>query len=598
VEEQIERRELECDLIEPELQPRRIYFDEDEIYYMDSAGNFWDEMSGKALNHDEVIAARLDEIKQIHSHDVYEKVPIDLCWQVTGKAPVKVKWIDLNKGDDINHDYRSRLVAKELKMDKRLDLFAATPPLEAKKALFSAAVTEGLGYINGDKTSGKKIDFIDISRAFFQADAIREVFVELPAEDYEPGMCARLKKSMYGTRDAAQNWGHAYSGFLVKIGFVRGESSPCVFFHDKRELRCVVHGDDFTILGWEKDLDWFWKEISTAFESKHRGRLGPGPHDLKEMRILNRAVTWTKEGLTYEADQRHVEICLRDVNLENATSVSTPVDRSSKDPKNRNEIVNAEKTSEALVSSAATHYRAIVARLNYLGQDRSDIQFAVKELGKDMCTPTQASWTRMKRALRYLKGAPRALVHFGYQERPQEITIWADSDFAGCERTRKSTSAGVIMFGSHLIKSWSTNQAVPALSSGEAEYYALVKAASMGIGVRSLASELGINYCNPLRINSDASAAIGICNRIGSGKIRHLAVTQLWLQHQVADKSIVLSKVGTDENLADALTKGVDHAAIHKHNLGVGVELRADRHSLAPALAKEESADLKLEGEV
>ena len=45
---------------------------------MDYQGNFWDEMSGKALNRDEVLAARLDEIKQIHSHDVYEKVPIDL----------------------------------------------------------------------------------------------------------------------------------------------------------------------------------------------------------------------------------------------------------------------------------------------------------------------------------------------------------------------------------------------------------------------------------------------------------------------------------------------------------------------------------------
>ena len=192
------------------------------------------------------------------------------------------------------------------------------------------------------------------------------------------------------------------------------------------------------------------------------------------------------------------------------------------------------------------------------------------------------------------------MVHFGYQSRPQEITIWADSDFAGCEKTRKSTSAGVIMFGSHLIKSWSTNQAVPALSSGEAEYYALVKAqaTSVGIGVTSLASELGITFCNPLRINSDASAAIGICNRIGSGKIRHLAVTQLWLQHKVADKSIVLSKVGTNENLADALTKGVDADGIHSHNLGVGVEIRTDRHPLAPALAEQESADLKLKGEV
>ena len=154
------------------------------------------------------------------------------------------------------------------------------------------------------------------------------------------------------------------------------------------------------------------------------------------------------------------------------------------------------------------------------------------------------------------------------------------------------------MFGSHIIISWSTNQAAIALSSGEAEYYALVKAASVGLGVQSLAKEMGIDFCNPMSLKSDTSAAIGICNRIGSGKVRHLEVNQQWLQDKVADHSIELQKVGTNENLADALTKGVDSATIQYHNEGVGVEIRIDRHRLAPALAEQESADLKLEGEV
>ena len=71
-------------------------------------------------------------------------------------------------------------------MDKRTDLFAATPPLEAKKMLFSMAVTEGIGYQSGNPEEGMKIDFIDISRAYFQADAIREVYVQLPEEVGDP----------------------------------------------------------------------------------------------------------------------------------------------------------------------------------------------------------------------------------------------------------------------------------------------------------------------------------------------------------------------------------------------------------------------------
>ena len=62
-------------------------------------------------------------------------------------------------------------------------------------------------------------------------------------------------KSMNGTRDAAQNWGSTYSEFMKSVGFQPGKSSPCVFWHKEKELRCVVHGDEFTVLGWEKQLE-------------------------------------------------------------------------------------------------------------------------------------------------------------------------------------------------------------------------------------------------------------------------------------------------------------------------------------------------------
>ena len=57
-----------------------------------------------------------------------------------------------------------------------------------------------------------KLDFIDVRRVYFHAKARREVYVKLPAEDSEEGMCGRLNKAMYGTRDAAQNWTSILSG--------------------------------------------------------------------------------------------------------------------------------------------------------------------------------------------------------------------------------------------------------------------------------------------------------------------------------------------------------------------------------------------------
>ena len=78
-----------------------------------------------------VVEARRDEIKGIHKCKVWDKVPISECYANTGGAPVGTRWVDTNKGDENNPNYRSRIVGREFNNKKRDDLFAATPPLEA-----------------------------------------------------------------------------------------------------------------------------------------------------------------------------------------------------------------------------------------------------------------------------------------------------------------------------------------------------------------------------------------------------------------------------------------------------------------------------------
>ena len=170
----------------------------------------------------------------------------------------------------------------------------------------------------------------------------------------------------------------------------------------------------------------------------------------------------------------------------------------------------------------ASQYRAIVARANYLCQDRSDIQFAVKELCRAMSNPTRGHWMALKRLGRYLVGKSRMTITFGYQSPVSELTIWTDTDFAGCKRTRKSTSGGVAMLGNHMFKTWCGTQAIVALSSGEAEYYGIVKGASIGLGLKSMLGGFGLEVA--VKINADASAAKGMVNRKGLGKVRHIAV--------------------------------------------------------------------------
>eukprot|EP00972_Heterocapsa_arctica_P058242 8592137-Heterocapsa_arctica.AAC.1 len=84
---------------------------------------------------------------------------------------------------------------------------------------------------------------------------------------------------MYGTRKAASKCEDFYSNVLAKLGFTKKKNSPCTFYNKSRNLRCVVHADDFTTLGADDDLDFFENQLKYFFELKVRGRLGGGSRD-------------------------------------------------------------------------------------------------------------------------------------------------------------------------------------------------------------------------------------------------------------------------------------------------------------------------------
>lgn len=126
-------------------------------------------------------------------------------------------------------------------------------------------------------------------------------------------MCGILKKWMYGTRDAAHNWEHEYKEFVEAERFIVGKASPCVFRHPERRIRAVIHGDDFTLLGYPSELDWFRERINEKFEVKFGGRLGPQEEDDKHIRILNHVIKWTDYyGIEYDSDPRHSQLIIRE----------------------------------------------------------------------------------------------------------------------------------------------------------------------------------------------------------------------------------------------------------------------------------------------
>ena len=122
---------------------------------------------------------------------------------------------------------------------------------------------------------------------------------------------------MYGTRDAAQNWQETLSGHLQGVGFKRGVMNPCIFHHEGRGIRTVVHGDDYTSVGSPVSLEWLRRVLEKKYELK-TSVIGHEGGACTEGKVLNRIIRYTDKGIEYEADQRHAEIIAEQVGaLEN-----------------------------------------------------------------------------------------------------------------------------------------------------------------------------------------------------------------------------------------------------------------------------------------
>ena len=135
------------------------------------------------------------------------------------------------------------------------------------------------------------------------------------------------------------------------------------------------------------------------------------------------------------------------------------------------------------------------------------------------------------------------------------------------------------MLGIHMIKSWSSSQPVIALSSGEAELYALVKAATQAKGIGSLMMDFDLAV--ETTIHTDSTAALGMVYRKGVGKVRHIEVQYLWIQDEVYKKKVSVLKVGTRDNPADMLTKSLKRELLEEHVAFVNGHIRSKRDQSA-----------------
>ena len=188
-----------------------------------------------------------------------------------------------------------------------------------------------------------------------------------------------------------------------------------------------------------------------------------------------------------------------------------------------------------------------------------------------MAAPRKSDWMKLKRRARYLVKYPEVEIVFGGCTKGDMVVTYVDADWAGCLKTRRSTSGGVATFAGACIKTWSSTQGTVAMSSGESELYAVVKGAAESIGIQSLLKDLGCDV--GIELKTDSSAAKAISWRRGVGKVRHLDVRYLWVQQKINDKQMHITKVKGLMNPANILTKYAASKEVVNNGRAVGVRM-------------------------
>ena len=169
-------------------------------------------------------------------------------------------------------------------------------------------------------------------------------------------------------------------------------------------------------------------KLSESFEIKSC-LLGEAEHLNKETNILNRLIRVTSNGWEIEADPRHGELIIKELELDKAKGLTTPgVD----------EPVTEDDAE--ITDWRATQFRSISARANYLALDRPDLQFAVKELGRSMSRPTENPWKTFIRLGKYIVHKPKLVLHYKWQDPVLEMVTYSDANWEGCLKSRRSTS--------------------------------------------------------------------------------------------------------------------------------------------------------------
>ena len=330
--------------------------------------------------------------------------------------------------------------------------------------------------------------------------------------------------AIYGLQEAMSDFDSHFGDLLcggraiaegLKMGMSRHTADPASW--SGMGIYMAKHVDDGIVVGPMAMIQEAMIGLKRFFKLKVREALSAGSAE----KLLGGMIRRTPRGFAQMCLAKHIEEFLEATGMQGASPVVSPGEKS--DAKKEDE--------EPLSKEAALVFRRAVGIALFIGRFRSDMQYSIKECSRGMTVPTVADWRRVKRIGRYLRGTQGIEQMIETKSGKQDlIEVMCDSDWAFDKVERKSTTGVIMYWSGAFITSYSRTQSTIALSSTEAEGYALSSGGAEGLGLKSLLLEMGIDTAAvKLNLYSDSSGAISAQSRLGLGKtMKHVEIRHLF----------------------------------------------------------------------
>ncbi|GAX85507.1 hypothetical protein CEUSTIGMA_g12923.t1 [Chlamydomonas eustigma] len=470
------------------------------------------EQMRKHPNHKGYEDAIIVEMESIKARGVLEPVR----WE-PGLKVIDTKVVFDEKVDEkgLITSLKAGLVAKGFRQSKGKDYTEIWAPVSKHSSLRAVlAVAAGKDWI---------LHQVDVKTAFLHANLDEELYARVPADLPGGGGTFRLRKAIYGLKQASRAWYKHLKGIMEGLGFHQSTADPRVYLKDAGTDQMVV------AVAWVDDIVIASKQLHLVEEVEHDVLYRFGMESCKGQKVpLNSKVKVTREA------------------------------------------------GEKLDKDGLRLYQEKVGSLQYLATcTRPDISFAVGLLGRFWKCPTTFRMELADQVLLYIAWTIRDMgLEFG--GRKPNFIVYSDSDFGGETDERRSTTGFVCILSGGTVDWNSRLQQTVAVSTCEAEYQAAGAAVRAALWWRKLLPDLGIETgVVDIRGDNNQStlATLAVISNpiISSDKTKHIDTIHHFTRERVEMGKVRFSYCSTEEMVADILTKALERNKLEKFRSMMGV---------------------------